>query len=117
MLDATTVGLRPPYVAPNTRRPLTNENRRDDTYHLREAVQTIGATSSSPYQTALALAKKVDESPLGLAEALWNLNRKEPGRLNELMGASGLKRRRAYYLAGVWSRFADLKICVLSVFL
>jgi hypothetical protein len=25
--------------------PPTNENRRDDTYHLREAVQTIGATS------------------------------------------------------------------------
>jgi hypothetical protein len=66
--------------------------------------------SISPYQTALTLAKKADQSPLDLAEAIWRLKRKEPGRLNELMGASALKRRRAYYLAGVWSRFADLKI-------
>jgi hypothetical protein len=55
----------------------------------------MARTAASPYQTALALAKKVDQSPLDLAEAIWRLKRKEPGRLRQATDphASGVLRK------------------------
>jgi putative methyltransferase (TIGR04325 family) len=66
VLDATPGGLRLPCVTPNTRCPLTNETRRNATYHSRETVQTTGASSQLPANarwTVVEVSKIVAEGP------------------------------------------------------
>jgi hypothetical protein len=56
------------------------------------------------------LAAKVDENPIELAKALWELENEEPGSLKEVVKTTGLGQRKAYYLRSIWERLGRLDI-------
>jgi hypothetical protein len=73
----------------------------------------------SAYGKALALLQQADERPLELAEYLWTVHfqdqlhskalaGKKPNRIADLVKQGAIKRRKAYYLIKVWSRFSGI---------
>jgi hypothetical protein len=63
---------------------------------------------SAAYRKAEELATRKNAAPVELAEALWEAEQREPGGLRSLSESTGLGLRRAYYLLGIWDRFAHL---------
>jgi len=79
----------------------------------------MGYAPRSAYGKALALLQQADERPLELAEYLWTVHfqdhlhskalaGKKPNRIADLVKQGAIKRRKAYYLIKVWSRFSDM---------
>ncbi len=65
---------------------------------------------SSSLRAAQKLAGKKNTIPLDLAKALYEARQVSEERMGQILAATGLKRRKAYYLVAVWKRFADLHI-------
>lgn len=59
---------------------------------------------------AKELASQQNVTPIELAGALWDAEKKTPGSLAEIIEKTKLGRRKAYYLVAVWKRFAGLNI-------
>lgn len=76
----------------------------------REAQVRSRSRLSAAYKKAEELATRANAAPIELAEALWEAEQQEPGSLKRLVDNNGLGLRKAYYLLGIWERFAQQNI-------
>lgn len=65
---------------------------------------------SAAYRKAEELATRANAAPIELAEAIWVAEQQEPGSLKRIVDNTGLGLRKAYYLLGIWERFANQNI-------
>ncbi|MBN7763694.1 hypothetical protein JYP52_21380 [Nitratireductor aquibiodomus] len=66
--------------------------------------------SEKVYAEAMSLAKAFDDNFVDLAKELHRLQENDPDRFRDFINATGMSRRKVYYLVAVDKTFTPLKI-------